>query len=267
MLGEQKRFGRSGTPSLLLLLVVVLTASVAFCWGQQADNQTLGNFKNCTMGSPDFDSCVLRSLNSIQKFFRTGLPQYNVGSFDPFFAKEVIQKRGGQSMYYRLKLKNVYERGWTESRVTKFRSDLKNHMIKYSQFFPEKYLEGNYEIEGKLFDYPLNNSGKFNLSLYNYTQTTTAMRRPHIIGGKEADSGSVKVKIRQDGMGDMELHITNLLQGRALMERVLDSVINVSWRPFLPIVRPLIDDLVSTAFTDIFNNNFQNFPFRELFPR
>lgn len=45
------------------------------------------------------------------------------------------------------------------------RSDLKNHMIKYSQFFPEKYLQGNYEIEGKLFDYPLNNKGKFNLSL------------------------------------------------------------------------------------------------------
>jgi len=38
-------------------------------------------------------------------------------------------------------------------------------MIKYSQFFPEKYLQGSYEIEGKLFDYPLNNTGKFNLSL------------------------------------------------------------------------------------------------------
>jgi hypothetical protein len=51
----------------------------------------------------------------------------------------------------------------------------------------------------------------------NYTQTTTAVRRPNIVEGKEADSGSVKVKIRQDGMGDMELHVTNLLQGRAVM--------------------------------------------------
>jgi hypothetical protein len=52
-----------------------------------------------------------------------------------------------------------------------------------------------------------------------------------------------------------------------ISERVLDGIINVSWRPFLPIVKPLIDDLVSTAFTDIFNENFQNFPFRDLFPR
>jgi hypothetical protein len=51
----------------------------------------------------------------------SGLPQYKVGPFDPFLAKEVTQKRGGQNVNYRLKLKDVYERGWTESRVTKFR--------------------------------------------------------------------------------------------------------------------------------------------------
>jgi hypothetical protein len=53
--------------------------------------------------------------------------------------------------------------------------------------------------------------------------------------------------------------------GALVAENVLDSVINVGWRPFLPIVKPLIDDLVSTAFTDIFNKYFQNFPFQEIF--
>jgi hypothetical protein len=53
----------------------------------------------------------------------SGLPQYNVGSFDPFFIKEVSQKRGGTNMNYQLKLKNVYERGWSKSLVTKFRYD------------------------------------------------------------------------------------------------------------------------------------------------
>lgn len=48
-------------------------------------------------------------------------------------------------------------------------------------------------------------------------------------------------------------------------ENVIDSLINVGWRPFLPIVKPLIDDLVSTAFTDIFDKYFQNFPFQEIF--
>jgi hypothetical protein len=51
----------------------------------------------------------------------------------------------------------------------------------------------------------------------NYTQTTTAIRRPYITDGKESDSGPVKVKIEQDSIGDMKLHITNLLQGRTVM--------------------------------------------------
>jgi hypothetical protein len=63
-------------------------------------------------------------------------------------------------------------------------------------------------------------------------------------------------------------HAFVLFTGVVLIsENILDGIINVSWRPFLPLVRPLIDDLVSTAFTEIFNKNFQNFPFRELFPR
>jgi hypothetical protein len=51
----------------------------------------------------------------------SGLRQYNIGSLDPFFIKEVSQKRGGTNMNFQLKLKNVYERGWNKSRVTKFR--------------------------------------------------------------------------------------------------------------------------------------------------
>jgi hypothetical protein len=38
-------------------------------------------------------------------------------------------------------------------------------MIKYSQLFPEKFLQGDYEVEGRVLDYPLNNNGKFDLSL------------------------------------------------------------------------------------------------------
>lgn len=51
----------------------------------------------------------------------------------------------------------------------------------------------------------------------NYTQTTTAVRRPYIRGVNESKSGPVKVKIHQDSIGDMKLHITNILKGRAAL--------------------------------------------------
>ncbi|PSN50417.1 hypothetical protein C0J52_08558 [Blattella germanica] len=243
------------------------------------------------MGSPVFDQCVKNALNTLQPMFREGVPKYGIKSFDPFFAAEVSQKRGGSTINYKLRLRNVHESG----------SDPKNYMIKYSQFFPEKYLDGEYEIEGRVFEYPLNNKGSFNLTLYNYTQTTTAVRRPISKNGTETKFGPVKVKIVQDNIGDLKLHITNLLGGRTILEErvhiirvywkidsiqacqeqlverfgdnrhppknVLDGVINVGWRPFLPIVKPMIDEMVSSAFTDIFNKNFQNFPFEEMFSK
>lgn len=45
-----------------------------------------------------------------------------------------------------------------------------------------------------------------------------------------------------------------------LTENTADFFINNMWRPGFPFVRPLINDLVSTAFTDIFNESFRYFP-------
>lgn len=41
--------------------------------------------------------------------------------FDPFFAKEIVQKRGTDSLYYKLTLRDVTESGWTRSKVIRFK--------------------------------------------------------------------------------------------------------------------------------------------------
>lgn len=40
-------------------------------------------------------------------------------------------------------------------------------------------------------------------------------------------------------------------------EKIGDFFINNMWQVGFPIVKPLINDLVSTAFTDIFNESFR----------
>lgn len=44
----------------------------------------------------------------------------------------------------------------------------------------------------------------------------------------------------------------------------MDFLINVAWQPGLVFVKPLINDLVSSAFTDIFNESFRYFPLNEI---
>lgn len=46
-------------------------------------------------------------------------------------------------------------------------------------------------------------------------------------------------------------------------ENVADFLINNMWKTGFVFVRPLINDLVSTAFTDIFNESFRYFPIEE----
>ncbi|XP_046988713.1 uncharacterized protein LOC124594388 [Schistocerca americana] len=246
----------------LLLLLLFGAASAADVYGREFDDY----FKDCHRRSPDFDSCVLKGLNDVRHFFPTGIPEYGVLPFDPFFAKEVVQKRGGPGASYKLRLRNVYERGWTRSNVTKFRSDLDNNRIVYSQFFPEKSLDGEYEIDGDVLQYPMTNKGSWNMTLYDYSQTTTITRRPTARGGRLSFSGPLKVRVHVDHIGNMDLHVGNLLRGRSVMERMLDRMINTMWRVGLGAVKPLVNDLVSTAFTEIFNNDFKDFPFDKIFP-
>ncbi|EEB18810.1 conserved hypothetical protein [Pediculus humanus corporis] len=219
-------------------------------------------FSKCRKGSPDFDECIKNGVNAARPYFKTGVKEFNIPPFDPFYAEEVVQVRGSHGLYYKLTIRNVYERGWTNSHVYKFQSDLNNQLIRYHQFFPAKYLDGSWEIETNIFK-PYKNSGTFNLGLFNYTQVTTA----GVKKGYHADPNApFHVRIQALQCGNMELHIKNLIPSwRSSGDQFVDSLIRIGWKPGFELSKPIIDDLVSTAFTKIFNDAFKNFPFDKFF--
>ncbi|CAK9811433.1 hypothetical protein ANTQUA_LOCUS6810 [Anthophora quadrimaculata] len=213
------------------------------------------HFKDCHPNTLGFDACIREALNAIRPYFKTGLPKYNVLPFDPFYAKEVSVSRGMPSFGFTITLKNVTESGWTASKVTKFVSDLSNYKVVYTQSFPAKFLSGSYEFKGAMFSSSVANKGKFTLALYDLTQTTTVTKRP---------GQRIQVSVDVQTIRDMKLHITNLLFGRQILEDILDRIINGAWQPGFVMTRRLINDLVSTAFTEIFENAFRNFPFEKI---
>ncbi|KAI8430219.1 hypothetical protein MSG28_000564 [Choristoneura fumiferana] len=74
----------------------------------------------CKKKSPQFDSCMKQAFNNLRPYFKRGIPEIGVAPFDPHFAREVKQKRSFFGLRYTLILRNVYERGWTQSTVTNF---------------------------------------------------------------------------------------------------------------------------------------------------
>ncbi|KAK6633513.1 hypothetical protein RUM44_004120 [Polyplax serrata] len=219
-------------------------------------------FSKCHKYQPTFDDCVKDGLNEARPYFQHGVPEFDIPPFDPFFAEEIIQMRGSQSLNYKLTLRNVYESGWTKSHVYRFKSDLKNGYVQYNQWFPEKFLQGEWEIEYNLMG-PYANAGTFNLTLYNYTQVTTINLKK---GNFRDPYSPFKVRVNAIDSGDMELHVDNLITGLSpTLEFIVDRLLNISWRPGFMVLKPLIDDIVSTAFTKIFNDAFRNFPFEKVF--
>lgn len=72
--------------------------------------------------------------------------------------------------------------------------------------------------------------------------------------------GRLKVRVVIDKIGGMSLHISDLFRGLVVIESIADFLLNATWKPFLPFMKPIIEDLVSEAFTDIFNESFRHFP-------
>ncbi|CAH1176094.1 unnamed protein product [Phaedon cochleariae] len=222
------------------------------------------HFQNCQTTSTTFDECLKDGLNDLRPYFSSGLPDYGIGSFDPFFAVEVPQKMSNPFFNYKLVLRNVTESGWTQSQITKMRTDLDKNQIRVTQTFPDKRLNGLYEIEGTFFGQKVRNQGTWNLALFDYVQTLTISRKPV---GKNAPLKNplIKVKCNLESCQKLEMHIGNLAGGRTVVENFLDWVINRAWQPGFVILSPVINDLVSTAFTEILNKDFQNFPFETVF--
>ncbi|XP_076270153.1 uncharacterized protein LOC143202476 [Rhynchophorus ferrugineus] len=223
-------------------------------------------FKNCKPdNSESFDDCLKDGLNGLRAYFKTGLPDYGVEPFDPFFASEVHQKRRGPFFDYKLVLHNVTESGWTNAEVTKIKTDPTKNQIQVTQSFPDKRLKGWYAIEGTFLGTKVKSSGGWNLALFNYSQTLTVSRKSSGSFGNLLDSTPIKVKCNLHSCQKLELHIENLAGGRRIIETVLDRIINVAWPPGFYLLSPLINDLVGTAFTEIFTKDFQSFPFDRVF--
>uniref|UniRef100_A0A2A4K9D5 Hemolymph juvenile hormone binding protein n=1 Tax=Heliothis virescens TaxID=7102 RepID=A0A2A4K9D5_HELVI len=236
--------------SFLISLSAIVVCCLHFTKGEKEVVEIERIFAACKKSSPDFDGCIKRAFNKVRPYFKIGIPEMGVAPFDPHFAREIKQTRAINGIGYTLTLNNVYERGWSQSTVTKYKTDWENQRIVYSQYFPEKWLEGNYEFKGDAFGLGVLRSGHWNMTLRDYSQTTRIKR----------NGTGVDVHVEVDHIGDMEIHVGNLVRGNGILERMLDRLINATWKPGFAVIRPLINDLVSTAFTDIWSTSFKDFP-------
>ena len=61
-------------------------------------------------------------------------------------------------------------------------------------------------------------NGHWNMTLYDYSQTTTITRKPTIVDGQKIFDGQpLDVKVNIDKIGNMDMHVSNVFNGAELL--------------------------------------------------
>lgn len=106
------------------------------------------------------------------------------------------------------------------------RSDFNKNYIQFVHFFPDKRLNGEYEINGNLLGTKINNKGTWNLALFDYIQTMTITRKPRQDEyGRKIYDTPLKVNVNLQSCKNLELHISHLVGGRSIVGK-LSEIMN-----------------------------------------
>lgn len=89
----------------------------------------------------------------------------------------------------------------------------------------------------------------------DFVQTTTVIAKP---------GARVYVKVEINSVKDMKLHITNLFFGIKFIENIIDIVINSMWKQLFKISAPIVNELISDGYFELFDSTFRNFPFEKI---
>lgn len=130
---------------------------------------------------------------------------------------------------------------------------------------PHLYIDGMYQIDGKVLLLPITGSGPMR---GNFTGCTGAVRlqgelRKDGAGEEHLHYSDFRMKI---SIGNGNLQLENLFGGEQALGDVVNSAINNNFDTFIREIQPLIEKALSEVFLKIANNIVEPFTFRQLFP-
>ena len=145
------------------------------------------------------------------------------------------------------------------------RVDLSTLRFALDILLPHLYIEGTYEIDGRVLLLPIRGNGPMT---GNFTDATGSVK---IQGSTVKDAAGVshlhlnelrmRISIRKGG-----LKLDNLFGGDPTLGNVVNNAINSNFDAFIKELQPLIEKALSSAFTEIGNSIVSPFTYDQLFP-
>ncbi|XP_046743262.1 protein takeout-like [Diprion similis] len=216
----------------------------------------------CKRRDPNVENCISQSVEYLRPYLVKGVPEHNIPSLEPLLLKELVAAEGTG---IRISARDVHAYGASDFTVRRLKIDLDKLRFEVDINLPHLYIDGMYEIAGRVLLLPISGSGPMR---GNFTECTGAVRmqgelRKDKDGEDHLHYSDFRMKI---SIGKGNLRLENLFGGERALGDVVNAAINNNFDAFIRELKPLIEKALSDAFLEIANNIVDPFTYKQLFP-
>ncbi|XP_070156458.1 circadian clock-controlled protein daywake-like [Polyergus mexicanus] len=216
----------------------------------------------CQTRDPQYETCVSNSINDLKPYLKVGVPEYNIPSMEPLILKKLSIS---PSNSLRVKMTDVNVYGASSFEVTKMKINFDKLFLVLDVILPNIFIEGKYDIDGKILLLPISGSGPMNGNFSNGIGIAKIQAERYIDenGIERVRIVDFKLKI---SVSKGSVKLDNLFNGEQILGDLINSSINNNFDLFAKEFLPMVEMTLSDAFQNISNNIIQQFSFTQLFP-
>ncbi|XP_008551166.1 circadian clock-controlled protein daywake [Microplitis demolitor] len=216
----------------------------------------------CNRNDPNMNACIKDSAEHLKPYLITGVPEYKIPSLEPLLLNDLVAAEGHG---IRITGKDVKAYGAGNYFVKEINVDMATLEFNVDILLPHLYVEGIYEIDGKVLLLPITGSGRM---IGNFTDCIGSVKffasaKPDAQGVKQFNIDEFNLKVT---VGNGNLQLDNLFGGDKTIGDVVNQAINANFAIFLREILPLVEKSLAIAFRDIGNGIVNSFTFDQLFP-
>ncbi|XP_043274348.1 protein takeout [Venturia canescens] len=217
--------------------------------------------KVCNRNDPELDACITGSVDHLRPYLVEGVPEYNLPSLEPLVLEHLVVSEG---QGIKLTATEIKAYGASNFIVKKVESDMANLHYNVDIELPHLYIEGHYEIDGRLLLLQVTGSGPLHGNFTECLGQVNFDAELYDEGGE--DHFRVKTFDMKITVGQGNLQLDNLFGGEKVLGDVVNNAINANFDAFVQELLPLIEKALSDFFLKLGNNIVTPFAFDQLFP-
>ncbi|XP_008551163.1 uncharacterized protein LOC103573744 [Microplitis demolitor] len=211
--------------------------------------------KQCSKSDPQLKKCLIDALHHLRPYLKTGIPEIELPSVEPFLMDELTLSLTGGSNGYRVRLTDLFVRGASNFTV----EDIKLGSPFYATIkMPVLSLAAQYSSSGVLFILPASSNGTYSAK---FDQVKVFVK-----GTVSTSTKNDKNYLHVDSL-DVQLVVKNVfmrVQKNTSLSRIISEATNIFLRDngqeVLKAMDPQLKRKLSVLFSEIVNQLLRHVP-------